>query len=142
MIKTEEDRKDSTSSASTVCKKETSDGRGRKQERESSETAKVEETHSADDNKDTPGKENKMERKRKRSRKGLDKKYLCPHEDCGKSYSRAEHLYRHQLNRESDTAASTRDNANAASRQPEADIQMRLSRLRTVFRKTRSVYAP
>ena len=40
-------------------------------------------------------------RKRRRSRKGLDKKFDCPHELCGKSYSRAEHLYRHQLNRES-----------------------------------------
>jgi hypothetical protein len=39
-------------------------------------------------------------RKRRRSRKGLDKKFECPHEGCGKSYSRAEHLYRHQLNRE------------------------------------------
>lgn len=38
-------------------------------------------------------------RKRRRSRKGLDKKFDCPHENCGKSYSRAEHLYRHQLNR-------------------------------------------
>jgi len=38
-------------------------------------------------------------RKRRRSRKGLDKKFDCPHESCGKSYSRAEHLYRHQLNR-------------------------------------------
>jgi len=38
-------------------------------------------------------------RKRRRSRKGLDKKFDCPHEDCGKSYSRAEHLYRHRLNR-------------------------------------------
>lgn len=38
-------------------------------------------------------------RKRRRSRKGLDKKFDCPHEKCGKSYSRAEHLYRHQLNR-------------------------------------------
>ncbi|CAI6337460.1 unnamed protein product [Periconia digitata] len=37
-------------------------------------------------------------RKRRRSRKGLDRKFLCPHEGCGKSYSRAEHLYRHQLN--------------------------------------------
>jgi hypothetical protein len=44
-------------------------------------------------------------RKRRRSRKGLDKKFECPHEGCGKSYSRAEHLYRHQLNRES--SAST-----------------------------------
>lgn len=38
-------------------------------------------------------------RKRRRSRKGQDKKFECPHEGCGKSYSRAEHLYRHQLNR-------------------------------------------
>ncbi|KAJ9264894.1 transcriptional regulator family: Fungal Specific TF [Paecilomyces variotii] len=27
-----------------------------------------------------------------------DKKFECKHEGCGKSYSRAEHLYRHQLN--------------------------------------------
>jgi len=40
-------------------------------------------------------------KKRRRSRKGLDKKFECPHEGCGKSYSRAEHLYRHQLNRTS-----------------------------------------
>ncbi|KAI0482534.1 fungal-specific transcription factor domain-containing protein [Xylariaceae sp. FL0804] len=39
-------------------------------------------------------------RKRRRSRKGLDKKFECPTEGCGKSYSRAEHLYRHQLNHE------------------------------------------
>lgn len=38
-------------------------------------------------------------KKRRRSRKGLDNKFECPHEGCGKSYSRAEHLYRHQLNR-------------------------------------------
>ena len=31
-------------------------------------------------------------RKRRRSRKGLDKKFECPWEGCGKSYSRAEHL--------------------------------------------------
>lgn len=32
-------------------------------------------------------------RKRRRSRKGLDKKFECPQEGCGKSYSRAEHLF-------------------------------------------------
>lgn len=32
-------------------------------------------------------------RKRRRSRKGLDKKFECPQDGCGKSYSRAEHLY-------------------------------------------------
>jgi hypothetical protein len=31
-------------------------------------------------------------RKRRRSRKGLDKKFECPESGCGKSYSRAEHL--------------------------------------------------
>lgn len=31
-------------------------------------------------------------RKRRRSRKGLDKKFDCPQDGCGKSYSRAEHL--------------------------------------------------
>ncbi|EAW12006.1 putative C2H2 finger domain protein [Aspergillus clavatus NRRL 1] len=38
-------------------------------------------------------------RKRKRIRKvNSDRKFECTHEGCGKSYSRAEHLYRHQLN--------------------------------------------
>ncbi|KAK2734202.1 hypothetical protein FQN57_001856 [Myotisia sp. PD_48] len=38
-------------------------------------------------------------KKRKRPRKGdTEKKFDCKHEGCGKSYSRAEHLYRHQLN--------------------------------------------
>lgn len=31
-------------------------------------------------------------KKRRRSRKGLDKKFECPTDGCGKSYSRAEHL--------------------------------------------------
>jgi hypothetical protein len=56
-----------------------------------------------DDDGDTPegdGDGHGSSRKRRRSRKGLDKKFECPHEGCGKSYSRAEHLYRHQLNRE------------------------------------------
>ncbi|KAL2788403.1 fungal-specific transcription factor domain-containing protein [Aspergillus keveii] len=38
-------------------------------------------------------------RKRKRTRKiQMDRKFDCTFEGCGKSYSRAEHLYRHQLN--------------------------------------------
>jgi uncharacterized Zn-finger protein len=36
-------------------------------------------------------------RKRRRQR-GLDKKFECSHEGCHMSYTRAEHLYRHQLN--------------------------------------------
>lgn len=40
-------------------------------------------------------------KKKRRVIKTSDKKYECPQPDCGKSYSRAEHLYRHQLNRSS-----------------------------------------
>ena len=32
-------------------------------------------------------------KKKRRSRKGLDKRFECTFEGCGKSYSRAEHLY-------------------------------------------------
>lgn len=43
---------------------------------------------------------NELPKKRKRVRKiGDDKKFQCSHSGCGKSYSRAEHLHRHQLNR-------------------------------------------
>lgn len=43
-------------------------------------------------------------KKRKKSPKQLDlntaeRKFHCSHDGCDKSYSRAEHLYRHQLNR-------------------------------------------
>ncbi len=39
-------------------------------------------------------------KKRRRGAKAnSDKKFECKQEGCGKSYSRAEHLYRHQLNR-------------------------------------------
>lgn len=39
-------------------------------------------------------------KRRRRSRRApSDRKFECTHEGCGKSYSRAEHLYRHQLNR-------------------------------------------
>lgn len=40
-------------------------------------------------------------KKRRRGAKAnSEKKFECKHEGCGKSYSRAEHLYRHQLNRQ------------------------------------------
>lgn len=42
----------------------------------------------------------KPRRKRRRAEfQTSDKKYECPDPGCGKKYSRAEHLYRHQLNR-------------------------------------------
>ncbi|KAF2276820.1 uncharacterized protein EI97DRAFT_397751 [Westerdykella ornata] len=67
------------------------ENRGRRRDRDEAD---------AENNGEGPdaGDANRGTRKRRRSRKGLDKKFECPHEGCGKSYSRAEHLYRHQLN--------------------------------------------
>jgi len=57
----------------------------------------VDAEHEADDLGDS------KPRKKRRMVKTSDKKYECPEKDCGKMYSRAEHLYRHQLNRRSQT---------------------------------------
>ncbi|KAJ5263861.1 hypothetical protein N7478_011466 [Penicillium angulare] len=47
--------------------------------------------------------EEQPSKRRRRSRRGpTDRKFECTHEGCGKSYSRAEHLYRHQLNHSHD----------------------------------------
>jgi hypothetical protein len=70
----------------TPASPDSGEGRGRRRDRSDDDGG---------EDGDAPG-----SRKRRRSRKGLDKKFECPHEGCGKSYSRAEHLYRHQLNRE------------------------------------------
>lgn len=96
-VKNETSYKSPPSSVSDLSQHECETVRGRRHDRESSSTAKAEDE--SDDNKidALSGKP----RKRKRSRKGLDKNFPCKHDDCGKSYSRAEHLYRHQLNRES-----------------------------------------
>jgi hypothetical protein len=68
--------------------------RGRRRTRED-ENGDADDHGEGADNSAGPG----SSKKRRRSRKGMDKKFECPHEGCGKSYSRAEHLYRHQLNR-------------------------------------------
>ncbi len=47
-----------------------------------------------DDHKEQPLGPSKRRRKAKAN---AEKKYEC--KECGKTYSRAEHLYRHQLNR-------------------------------------------
>lgn len=74
---------------STLASPDSSEARGRRRDRDDS----------GEDGADGADGETGGSRKRRRSRKGLDKKFECPHEGCGKSYSRAEHLYRHQLNR-------------------------------------------
>ena len=54
-------------------------------------------------------------KRRRVAKPNADKKFECAHEGCGKSYSRAEHLYRHQLNRKS-CRASNGPQANLSSR--------------------------
>ena len=86
------------SSLSDISQHEDENFRGRRQDRERSVTAKAEDDSGEDKEAGTEASNGKP-RKRKRSRKGLEKNFPCPQEGCGKSYSRAEHLYRHQLNR-------------------------------------------
>lgn len=73
--------------------------RGRRQDSEQRLVARVDGNSGDDKEYSAEVITSQKHRKRKRSRKGLDKNFFCPQEDCGKSYSRAEHLYRHQLNR-------------------------------------------
>ena len=98
-VKSESSYKSPPSSLSDLSQHEAEGSRGRRQDRERSSTAKADED-SCDEKENGAGTlANGKPRKRKRSRKGLDKNFPCPHHGCGKSYSRAEHLYRHQLNR-------------------------------------------
>ncbi|KAF1843424.1 uncharacterized protein K460DRAFT_357152 [Cucurbitaria berberidis CBS 394.84] len=85
------DKMDTTVGArepSTPASPDSGEARGRRRDR----------SDEGDTGDGADGDANGSSRKRRRSRKGLDKKFECPHEGCGKSYSRAEHLYRHQLN--------------------------------------------
>ena len=86
-------------SLSDVSQAGNEDSRGRRQDRDRSTTAKAE-GDSGEDRASCANTAGGKQRKRKRSRKGLEKNFPCPQQGCGKSYSRAEHLYRHQLNRE------------------------------------------
>ncbi|QSZ33518.1 hypothetical protein DSL72_005086 [Monilinia vaccinii-corymbosi] len=73
--------------------------RGRHRSRISLKTAEDEEGLSQGEGKDGhDSADGGPPRKRRRTRKGLGKKFECSEEGCGKSYSRAEHLNRHQLN--------------------------------------------
>lgn len=99
-VKSESSYQSPPSSLSDVSQPDHDDSRGRRQDRDRSATA-IGEDESADEKETGGDNAGGKQRKRKRSRKGLEKNFPCPHQGCGKSYSRAEHLYRHQLNRES-----------------------------------------
>ena len=98
-VKSEASYRSPPSTLSDVSQHDAEGCRGRPQERDRSATAKAEDD-SAEEKQYGPVGMDGIPRKRKRSRKGLEKSFACPHPECGKSYSRAEHLYRHQLNRE------------------------------------------
>ena len=98
-IKSEPSYRSPPLSLSDASQNDAEDHRGRKQDRDRSSTAKGEDD-SGDDRQDGGDNLDGKPRKRKRSRKGSEKNFACPYPGCGKSYSRAEHLYRHQLNRE------------------------------------------
>ena len=100
-IKPEKSSKSPHSSVSDISIQDSESLRGRRQDRESPDEDRADEVTGDELEESTSKLGNGQHRKRKRSRKGLDKKYHCPHDGCGKSYSRAEHLYRHQLNRSS-----------------------------------------
>jgi hypothetical protein len=68
-------------------------------------------------------------RKRRRSRKGLDKKFECPEKGCGKSYSRAEHLYVPASNRPWSRLLTQCKLPPPAEPQPKASLQVRHWRL-------------
>ncbi|KAL6717158.1 hypothetical protein ACLMJK_005073 [Lecanora helva] len=96
-VKSETSYHSPPSSLSDGSQGDPEDSRGRGQERDRSTTAKGDE-ESGDEKENGGDNSGGKPRKRKRSRKGLEKNFPCPHQGCGKSYSRAEHLYRHQLN--------------------------------------------
>ena len=98
-VKSENSYRSPPLSLSDASQNDAEDHRGRKQNRDRSSTAKGEDD-SGDDRQDGGENVDGKPRKRKRSRKGSEKNFACPFPGCGKSYSRAEHLYRHQLNRE------------------------------------------
>lgn len=97
-VKSETSYHSPPSSLSDVSQVDNEESRGRRQERARSNTAKIEDD-TGDEKANGGDRAGGKQRKRKRSRKGLEKNFPCPHQGCGKSYSRAEHLYRHQLNR-------------------------------------------
>ena len=70
-------------------------------------------------------------KKKRRVVKISDKKYECPQPDCGKAYSRAEHLYRHQLNRTYNmmVRATCREAKADDLRYTKANLSLRFSRL-------------
>ena len=100
-VKRESLYKSPPSSISDHSQPEGEVSRGRRQNRERSYTLKGDEQSGDEKENEQTSSVNDKPRKRKRSRKGLDKNFPCPSPGCGKTYSRAEHLYRHQLNRES-----------------------------------------
>jgi hypothetical protein len=77
------------------------DARAPRADEEDDSRPRHDEDPDADHEIEADGADGKRRRKKRRIIQNSDRKYCCSEEGCGKKYSRAEHLYRHQLNRTS-----------------------------------------
>lgn len=66
--------------------------RGRRRQRSADRKVEADDDMDGEEGKAGSSNSDGPARKRRRSRKALDKKFECSTEGCGKSYSRAEHL--------------------------------------------------
>ncbi|KAK5111681.1 hypothetical protein LTR62_004787 [Meristemomyces frigidus] len=91
-----------TNTGMTTESSESGVGATHAETRSDDDTARAEEEEEEEEDEDAAFEVDELDgskvRKKRKLIKNSDKKYQCPHGDCGKSYSRAEHLYRHQLN--------------------------------------------
>ena len=142
-VQTEAPNRSPSSESSDASPNDSDTSRGRKQERQGSVTPKADPDgeHEEDGDGDGDTVPNGKPRKRKRSRKGLEKNFPCGHPGCGKSYSRAEHLYRHQLNRRCPTlpAVWRFSSLTMVDRYSQKDICLRFPRLCPRLRPARSL---
>jgi hypothetical protein len=79
-------------------------------------------------------------KKRRVVKPNPDKKFECRYQGCPKTYSRAEHLYRHQLNRKSQLINFC-DSSDAFHRYPKDNISLRFPGLSEILRTARSVHS-
>lgn len=143
-VKSESSYKSPPSSLSDLSQHDTESSRGRRQDRERSMTAKADEDSCDDKENGAEASANGKPRKRKRSRKGLEKNFPCSHQGCCKSYSRAEHLYRHQLNREflfSSFWIRYSTTFDKTPRYPEKNLHMRFPGLRAAVCQAGLMYS-
>lgn len=116
-----------TGEADTTVNAQPNDQNETQPQEERDEDIDVDADHEVDDLADSKPK------KKRRVVKLSDKKYECPQPECGKAYSRAEHLYRHQLNRKCQipTVTCIMTTETNGFRYAETNLQLRFSGMRS-----------